>query len=299
MNLINLMSVLKDYMLGLSFPEIPFEVGMGAFVGFIGFWVLLQFINKPLSEEERVMYFRKLRKIRNSKLRKIKTKDSKIEFKQEIVGVETSDFKYVSERPKSNMKKCKVSLSAGMIQASQQQDWEEYSCSSVDTSTLSIDNGANDDRLRGSSSDDYASSAVYTSGEEDETEGLLDEDNTVKKLSRFQKMGVSEEMLREEIRKVNELKSQGVSLDDIAELQKSDLQQVNLIKAFDWVLFIGLIIMGAWAANEMSDGDAGRVLAAMFPKETTALGLKDFLEGYSSRTNTGSAESAGGVVRRE
>ena len=126
MNLIDLMSVLKDYMLGLSFQEIPFEVGMGAFVGFIGFWVLLQFINKPLSEEERVMYFRKLRKIRNSKLRKIKTKDSKIELKQEIVGVETSDFKYVSERPKSNMKKCKVSLSAGMIQASQQQDWEVH-----------------------------------------------------------------------------------------------------------------------------------------------------------------------------
>lgn len=313
MNFKDLMLSLKDLVLSLSSPETPFEVGIGVLCGLVGFLVLLQFINKPLSEEERVIYFRKLRKLRNSKLKKIKTIDSKSKFKQEIVGVETTDFKYVSKRPKGNMKKCKVSLSADMIQSSRQQDWETHSRSSIDTSTHSVDvssinsidesnhsmdiststldNSGHEERLRSYSSDGYASSAAYSS--DGESEGLLDEDDTVRKLSRFQKMGVSEEMLREEIRKVNELKSKGVSLDDIADLQKGDPQQVNWIKAFDWVLFIGLIIMGAWAANEMSDGDAGRVMAAMFQKETAALGVKDYLEGYKASVATRSTGSNG------
>ena len=56
------------------------------------------------------------------------------------------------------------------------------------------------------------------------------------------------------------------------------VEPINVVKMIEWIIFVGLMILGCYALNEYSQGDFGRVVAGMFPREVKALGLQEFLE---------------------
>jgi len=52
----------------------------------------------------------------------------------------------------------------------------------------------------------------------------------------------------------------------------------SIVKLVEWGIFIFIVCAGIFALNEYTQGDFGRVVAGLFPREVAALGLKDFLE---------------------
>ncbi len=60
---------------------------------------------------------------------------------------------------------------------------------------------------------------------------------------------------------------------------------------FHWFIFLVLVGALLYFCNINSNGDVGRVLAGMFPKEFETLGLKKYLERISSRQSTTTASA--------
>jgi hypothetical protein len=65
--------------------------------------------------------------------------------------------------------------------------------------------------------------------------------------------------------------------------QDLDDGPMSWFKAFDWLILLILLFIGAALINEKSEGDAGRIITALLPREMKAIGVYDFLMTYGAR----------------
>jgi hypothetical protein len=70
----------------------------------------------------------------------------------------------------------------------------------------------------------------------------------------------------------------------------------SIVKLVEWGIFIFIFCAGIFALNEYTQGDFGRVVAGLFPREVAALGLKDFLEKGRAKGELGQGP-AGDLIR--
>ena len=110
----------------------------------------------------------------------------------------------------------------------------------------------------------------------------LVENMAIKKSSKIAKvLGMSEEELRKAIH-------ERPTPNEAATATTSD-EGIDWIRIVDRGILVLLIVTFLYFANKSSNGDLGRILAALFPKEMEALGLKAKLEAMNSATDTTSS----------
>eukprot|EP01041_Mallomonas_annulata_P014719 gene14719-31291_t len=104
----------------------------------------------------------------------------------------------------------------------------------------------------------------------------ISEEDLLKKTASLQKfLGLSEDDIRHAVRKTNKELDTGIIEQD----------NVSWSKIFDWILFIVALCIIGYFANKQTNGDIGRVLAGLFPREFETLGIKKQMEEVSRTTD--------------
>ena len=173
---------------------------------------------------------------------------------EEIVGVDTSDLNFSD-------------ATAGARGA---QTWPAASASSASSSsaTASSQVQPNGGKLQSKENDGALGSRLLV----EKALGLNDE------LRDQMKRHVKEEMARQQ--------EKGLANMDYDE-------PISAVKLLEWVIFACIVVLALYALNEYTQGDFGRVLAGMFPKEAKALGLTSYLERRGMEQQQAASTTAG------
>jgi len=121
---------------------------------------------------------------------------------------------------------------------------------------------------------DYSTDREINSNERESNEGEILGDKKEAEISTDQNeklqnlLGISEAQVKSALKNSN----------------KSSPDTINPVKIIEWIIFLSLLFGAFYFSNIATNGDLGRVLAGLFPREFKALGLKDYLEKYSTST---------------
>lgn len=166
----------------------------------------------------------------------------------------------------------------------------------VDTSDLNLSENLSDataaaaaaSASSASSSSATASSQVQPNGgklQSKENDGALGSRLLVEKA-----LGLNDELRDQMKRHVKE---------EMARQQEKGLanmdydEPISAVKLLEWVIFACIVVLALYALNEYTQGDFGRVLAGMFPKEAKALGLTSYLERRGMEQQQAASTTAG------
>ena len=129
----------------------------------------------------------------------------------------------------------------------------------------------------------------YSTNEENNT---IPPSNNLKNLKKLQEiLGVNEDQVREAIRKTRRVKFASSSeqsntigdnhhpknINSRTGIESID-EPYNWARSFDFIILAILIGIFCFCVNKSTDGNFGRIVAAIFPREFGALGLKEYLE---------------------
>ena len=114
---------------------------------------------------------------------------------------------------------------------------------------------------------------------------LKTEDLLIKRTRKLQRvLGMEEQDIRQATKILSPCGSSHGSKESIESVKNTDLQDdqpVNWFKVLDGLIIFVLFAMFCYFFNFSTNGDFGRVIVALFPREFEALGLKERLERLS------------------
>ena len=106
-----------------------------------------------------------------------------------------------------------------------------------------------------------------------------EEEKVMRKLKEIQhKFGFDESVVEEALAMTADQRDKGIKT--LEQQRLLDDPPMSWFRVFDILIWIILLVAGCWALNEHTQGNAGRVLMGMFPKEVKAMGAEDYLQRY-------------------
>ena len=107
-----------------------------------------------------------------------------------------------------------------------------------------------------------------------------DDKEIMAKIKKFQQdWNVSDDTVKEAIQKTVIQQSQGIEADLATSMEGP---AISWIRMLDIAVLIALISIGAYWLNLKTNGDAGRVVMNMFPREMKTLGLDKYLNDFTA-----------------
>ena len=66
-----------------------------------------------------------------------------------------------------------------------------------------------------------------------------------------------------------------------AEVEMEEPFISNAVRIIEKLMLVACVVGGIWSLNVMTQGDVGRMIVGIFPKEMELLGLKEYFEQWS------------------
>ena len=108
----------------------------------------------------------------------------------------------------------------------------------------------------------------------------MNEEQILKKTEKMRKIfGASDEDTREAIRKAQDQQRRGLSA---AEVEMEEPFVKNAVWVLEKLMLVACIMGGIWSLNIMTQGDVGRMIVGIFPREMELLGLKEYFQSFGA-----------------